>query len=74
MKRLTDPVYVEEENERILMMATAMYVKAIYPDLTVVEVFEKLQDVEFVKEVINRVIGDIYKALGESTHEHEHIS
>lgn len=63
MDRLTDPRYVEEENKRILTMATAMYVKSMYPDLTIVEIFEKLQDVDFIKKVINRVVGDITRDL-----------
>lgn len=64
MEELTDPTYVEEENERVLTMLTALYVKSIYPDLTILEVFEKLQDVDFVKEIITRVMEDT----------HDHIS
>ncbi len=74
MDELTDPAYVKEENERVLTMVTALYVKSLYPDLSVPEIFERLQDIEFVKEIINRVISDLNKALGDSEHGHDHIS
>ena len=59
MEELADPRFVEAENSRILTMVTALYVRFLYPDLTVQEVFEKLEDVEFVKEVIHTLLEEI---------------
>lgn len=60
MGDLTDPQYIEAENERVLSMLTAMYVKALYPELTILEVFEKLEDIEFVKELIRDILEERY--------------
>lgn len=63
MDELTDPTYLEEENKRILTMVTAMYVRSIYPDLTVVEIFEKLQDVGFVKGIIIHIMEETHERI-----------
>lgn len=60
MEELTDPRYLNEENKRILTMVTAMYVRLMYPDLTIAEIFGKLRDVDFVKEVIVRIVEDAH--------------
>lgn len=66
MEEFLDPEYVKNEDERILTMATAMYIHIIYPELTIAEIFEKLQDVEFVKDVIRKVMEDINVNGGDS--------
>lgn len=54
----------EIENSRVLTMMGAIYVKSRFPDLTVVEIFEKMEDPEFVKKIIRDVLEE----------EHENIS
>jgi hypothetical protein len=58
MAEFTDPAYLEEENERIATMVTAMYVKTLYPDLSITEIFGKLRDVEFLKKVIKKLLEE----------------
>jgi hypothetical protein len=58
-EELLDSAYLEEENERILTMVTAMYVRSLYPDFTIAEIFEKLQDVGFVKKIIYDLLKDL---------------
>ncbi len=47
----------EVENARVLTMMAAIYLKNFrFPNLTVIEVFKKMEDVEFVKAVIKEIV------------------
>lgn len=49
----------EIENSRVLTMMAAIYVKNFrFPDLTVIEVFEKMGDEEFVKMIIREIVEE----------------
>lgn len=60
LENLIDKKFVEEEDVRVLTMVTALYVSHLHPDLTLDEVFSKLEDVEFVKGVIVTLLEEIY--------------
>ncbi len=46
------------ENTRVMTFMAALVVKSRFPDLTVIEVFEKMEDVEFVKMIIRDVVEE----------------
>lgn len=56
------PVIVREvteiENSRVLTIMGAIYVKSRFPDLTVIEIFEKMEDPAFVRQIIIEVMKE----------------
>ena len=48
----------EIENSRVLTMMTALYVRSRFPDLTVIEIFEKMEDPAFVQKMIRQVVEE----------------
>lgn len=56
------PVIVREvteiENSRVLTIMGAIYVKSRFPDLTVIEIFEKMEDPAFIRQIIIEVMKE----------------
>ena len=52
----------EIENTRVMTFMAALIVKSRFPDLAVTEIFEKMQDVEFVKMIIRDVVEEEHES------------
>ena len=47
------------EDEQIATMLTAMYVHRKHPEMSIQEVYTKLEDIEFIKEQIREIMGEL---------------
>jgi len=47
------------EDEQILTMLTAMYIHYKHPEMTIQEVYTKLEDLDFIKKQIREIMGEI---------------